>query len=376
MSINQKQEKTIRKIQKNEILLRKSYVERDEVFNLLFIAYLANMNVLMLGAPGLAKSHILKNFAHIFDGKFFFIQLMKSTKMEELAGPYRLTELRNDLLVRNTDRKLPWADFAFIDEVFHGSSHILQGLNEILNEKTYEGNPIPLKIAVGTTNFVTDDIEVEAFYDRWTCRYFVRDIMSSKNFQKMFDLPEFNPVKINMGEMEDLANLLPAVDISNIIPVVSELRDNLRDIEIEASPRRWMQGMQLIRASALLNERMVATSEDMQVLRHILWDTEQQIEPVRKQVESVVDPTLRQLHEFILQGKELYEMGNSLNPRNNAELQSIASNVNALERLEDDIERILTRGDISPMVRQMGEQTKNSIQIYRNRLFNRMSSAV
>src|SRR6188472_1670667 len=90
-------------------------------------------------------------------GRKFSILLNKFTCAEEVLGPISMTGLKSDCYRRVTTGKLPEADLTFIDEVFKGSSAILNTLLKILNERTYEVGDgttvkVPLRLAVGASN--------------------------------------------------------------------------------------------------------------------------------------------------------------------------------------------------------------------------------
>jgi MoxR-like ATPase len=72
---------------------------------------------------------------------------------------------------------LPEAHFAFLDEVFKGSTAILNTLLGILNERVYRrGHSIikcPLRVCVGAANALPEDESLAAFSDRFLVRVFV-----------------------------------------------------------------------------------------------------------------------------------------------------------------------------------------------------------
>ncbi len=79
---------------------------------------------------------------------------------------------------------LPEADIAFLDEVFLGSTAILNTLLSLLNERTFRrGRTImtcPLRVCVGAANSVPDDYTLSAFADRFLARLFVEPVADSR----------------------------------------------------------------------------------------------------------------------------------------------------------------------------------------------------
>src|SRR3954471_18168253 len=118
--------------------LSTALIEREDEVDLVLTALLANEHVLLVGPPGCGKSLLLDSVLSWIGGTRFTILLTKFTTVEELMGPVSLAGLKEDKYVRVTTGKLPEADFAFIDEVFKGSSAILNCLLKILNERTFD----------------------------------------------------------------------------------------------------------------------------------------------------------------------------------------------------------------------------------------------
>jgi MoxR-like ATPase len=72
---------------------------------------------------------------------------------------------------------LPEAEVAFLDEVFLGSTAILNTLLALLNERTFRRGrtaiDVPLRVCVGASNQLPDDDVLAAFADRFLSRVFV-----------------------------------------------------------------------------------------------------------------------------------------------------------------------------------------------------------
>ncbi|WP_088256801.1 AAA family ATPase [Fimbriiglobus ruber] len=90
-------------------------------------------------------------------GTRFALLLTKFTAVEELVGPVSLAALKADKYLRVTTGKLPEADYAFLDELFKGSSAILNVMLRILNERTFDAGdgvarPVPLRLCLAASN--------------------------------------------------------------------------------------------------------------------------------------------------------------------------------------------------------------------------------
>src|SRR5262245_63758767 len=116
--------------------LAAALIERDAEVDLVLTALVARENVLLVGPPGCAKSLLLDSLMNWMKGRKFSILLNRFTAPEELLGAISVAGLKSDCYRRVTTGKLPEADLAFIDEVFKGSSAILNVMLKILNERT------------------------------------------------------------------------------------------------------------------------------------------------------------------------------------------------------------------------------------------------
>jgi MoxR-like ATPase len=117
-------------------------VDRDEEIDLALTALLAREHLLLVGPPGCGKSLLLDSLLAWAGGRKFSALLTRFSVPEELFGPVSLAGLKEDRFVRVTAGKLPEADFVFLDEVFKGSSAILNTLLKILNERVFDrGGP-------------------------------------------------------------------------------------------------------------------------------------------------------------------------------------------------------------------------------------------
>ena len=67
------------------------------------------------------------------------------------------------------------------------------------------------------------------------------------------------------------------MDLSGVVSQVSEIRRELSEKGIEPSVRRFDRGCYLVRASAYLGGRQEANEEDLEPLRHVLWEETDQI---------------------------------------------------------------------------------------------------
>lgn len=174
-------EKPLARIRSLRNVLRDEFVQRNDAIDCCLASLISGVPALLIGPPGVAKSMVIRQIKKYLgeNAKNFEYLLTKFTTPEELFGAAKLEELKQGSFIRDTKGKIPEADLVFIDEVFRGSSQILNTLLTISNEKIFH-NPdpvdIPLLSVIGATNSANKDPELEAFYDRFPIRLLMESV--------------------------------------------------------------------------------------------------------------------------------------------------------------------------------------------------------
>ena len=94
---------------------------------------------------------------------------------EEIFGPLSLKALENDEYRRATERYLPTASVAFLDEIYKANSVILNTLLTVLNERQFDNGAgrredCPIRCVVGASNELPEFDELDTLYDRFLLR--------------------------------------------------------------------------------------------------------------------------------------------------------------------------------------------------------------
>src|SRR5262245_44439467 len=159
---------------------QRGLVEREALLETILLAAVAGEHVLVIGPPGTAKSEAVRRVARAAGGRYFEYLLGRFTEPSEIFGPIDLRRLREGVVHTETAGMLPEAEFAFLDEVFRGSTAILNTLLGILNERVFRRGhttqACPLRVCVGASNDLPDDPSLQAFADRFLLRVFVEPI--------------------------------------------------------------------------------------------------------------------------------------------------------------------------------------------------------
>src|SRR6201988_2110524 len=117
--------------------LKRRFVGRDEVIDLIALALTAGEHLFLHGPPGTAKSALIRQFATAVRGCYFEYLLTRFSEPNEVFGPIDLVRLREGTVATVTTGMLPEDEFVFLDELFHANSAILNNLLSVLNERIY-----------------------------------------------------------------------------------------------------------------------------------------------------------------------------------------------------------------------------------------------
>ncbi|HEX8825375.1 MAG TPA: AAA family ATPase, partial [Archangium sp.] len=155
-------------------------VEREAMVELVALCAVAGEHLLVIGPPGTAKSEAVRRTARALGGGYFEYLLGRFTEPSEIFGPVDLRKLREGLVETETAGMLPEAEVAFLDEVFLGSTAILNTLLGLLNERVFRRGHTrmncPLRVCVGASNALPEDEALAAFADRFLARTFVEPV--------------------------------------------------------------------------------------------------------------------------------------------------------------------------------------------------------
>jgi MoxR-like ATPase len=253
-------------------------VEREALAEMIALAAVAGEHVLVIGPPGTAKSEAVRRIARAVDSHIFEYLLGRFTEPSEIFGPIDLRRLKEGFVETETAGMLPEADFAFLDEVFKGSTAILNTLLGILNERVFRrGHSIvrcPLRVCVGASNALPEDESLAAFSDRFLVRIFV-DPVPDPRLEELLEagwtldhaLAEnadgsvFN--RATLADLDVLSEAARRSDLSRVRPHLAHAIRLLRGAGILLSDRRAVHVQGLVAAAAALAGRSRPTDADL-----------------------------------------------------------------------------------------------------------------
>jgi MoxR-like ATPase len=279
--------------------LKRRFVGRDEVLDLIALAATAGEHLFLYGPPGTAKSLLVRSFAEGVRGQYFEYLLTRFSEPNELFGPLDLIKLREGTVATVTAGMLPEAEFAFLDELFNANSAILNNLLTVLNERTYrrgaETHRLPLLTAFAASNSLPEDDALAALFDRFLLRCRVDSLprtqlpallaagwgLESNAATAAEDAP-------SAEDLRDLGRQVRHVDLAPVLDTYADAVVKVRDLGVALSDRRAVKILKLIAASAVLAGRNAADPSDLWVLRYV-WDRAEQIAPLTALVAGLLE---------------------------------------------------------------------------------------
>ena len=272
---------TVQKL-RNDVVddLKRRFVGRDEVVDLIALAVVAGEHLFLYGPPGTAKSALIRQFASAVQGRYFEYLLTRFSEPNEIFGPIDLARLREGAVATVTTGMLPEAEFAFLDELFNANSAILNNLLTVLNERVYrrgaEVHGLPLLSLFSASNHLAEDEALGALFDRFLLRCHVdhlkRDAMP-RLLASGWALERSGSATttVSAADLRALSRKVYDVDLSRVVEPYSEVVFKVRDLGVSISDRRAVKMLKLLAASALLSGRESANPSDLWVMRYV-WD--------------------------------------------------------------------------------------------------------
>ena len=178
---------TFMKLQAVEKRLKARFADMDEVVDALILSVTSGEPLLLVGPPGTGKSRLIRAFCGLTglldeddpgakeNGDYFEYLLTPFTEPGELFGFYDISAaMEKKELVRMEKGMMQHAKVVYLDEVFNGSSAILNSLLAFMNERVFHDRNrrvgVALQCLFAATNHVPESPELRAIFDRFLLR--------------------------------------------------------------------------------------------------------------------------------------------------------------------------------------------------------------
>ena len=264
------------------------FVSRRALLELVMLGLLTREHVLLIGPPGTGKSAAVQAMARAVDARSFEYLIGRFTEPGELFGALDLAALRDGEVRPVTSGMLPEAEVAFLDEIFLGSTAILNSLLKILNERTYRRGQfqtqVPLISCIAASNELPEDAALAAFADRFLVTMFV-DPVGEDQLPALLDagwretLAGNAPVPpLDRSVLARLQAAILTVDVGGVREDYAHIVRKIRLTGVPISDRKLVKGLKLIAAAALLRGNMKAGAEDLWPVTYLVQSRERQQE--------------------------------------------------------------------------------------------------
>jgi MoxR-like ATPase len=302
--------------------LKRYFVEKSEIIDLMTVCAVAQEPLLLVGTPGTGKSDLVTKFCQglsLGPDEYYEYTLTKFTEPTELLGPLDLSELKLGRYIRKTGGMLPEARVAFLDEIFKANSAILNSLLTILNERKYYqgGRPVDAQLLMlfAATNRIPEYEELGALRDRFTLKVEStparnrEDLLLTGLSNQIYKKKSQDPWRDSGATLQDFIEMNrylyqliggegsnkeamgiyrerffpnPVFDLFNRILMTLERENN-----VYVSDRKYIKLFQLIQTRALLFHGGAVRPEDLILLGYI-GDTDEDIPIIREKVAAIL----------------------------------------------------------------------------------------
>lgn len=294
-------------LQKFRGSLNNAFLERTPVIDGLLAAVITKQNAFLFGLPGTGKSELVRAVSNGFTGSSFFGYLLSpTTDPSELFGPVAVSKLLKDEYSRDVQGYLPTANIAFLDELFRGSSAVLNSLLTILNERTFNNGKevltTPIQSIVAATNSFPQEEALQAFCDRFLFRPTV-DLLKAPTSKRLLDTwaldikqrptVESDLSYADLGKLQEEATLIAPSD--EFLDSFAQVFEMLATRGITVSDRRRVQILKFMRGWALVQGDDKLYPEHLHdSLIHIVYQTPDDVAVIREVLDQVI-PTAERL---------------------------------------------------------------------------------
>jgi MoxR-like ATPase len=297
------------------------HFERRELVHSIWVAFVGQQHLLVVGAPGSGKSQIARDAAsRILGGQYFEVALDETSTPDEVLGPPDIKGLVEDGRTRRiTEGMLPEATHAFIDEYFNANGPVRHKLMPLQNERVFHNGgqvvDVPIRSILMGTNKLDADQDQAAGWDRIHHRHIVDYVADKDHIEAMFDNAVARQVRnytrpkfttITLDELDNAHDV--AMNLHRPKGVREAYQDLLHTLKREGyviSSRRACEGLFAALANAYVAGHDELRVPDLAVLQYMFWSTPDQLSQVRGIVLGACNPSERDALALVEQLKQL-----------------------------------------------------------------------
>ena len=343
---------TFTSLQNFRVSLNNTFLERTDVIDGVIASIITEQNCFLFGAPGTGKSELVRQIANGFSGsKFFGYLLSPTTDPSEIYGPVAVSKLLEDEYTRDIKGYLPDSNIAFLDELFRGSSAVLNSLLQVLNERTFNNGKelvqTKIKSVVAATNSFPSEESLQAFCDRFLFRPTIEGLKKPTSKRKLYGwaLSGKRPSvksELTIESLETLQKAAHEVEASEeFIDIFTECMDMLESRGMVISDRRRVQILKFLRGWAVVQGDDALHPEYLHsTLHHIVYQSEEDLETIKEVVDQVVPTADQFIRSLSKASNGIMNEFNSLRTRSINNLPEINEHMARLKNILKELRHI------------------------------------
>lgn len=309
------------------------FVERQDAFEVLSLAWAAGENAFFIGPPGTAKTLTAEVFAKKLQiEQFFQYQLSPYTTVDEVFGPIDIRAFKEGKLRRKVEGFAPTAELIFFDELFKANNALLAALLDFILYKRYQAEPpayMPARFrsVIAASNEIKK--ECAALYDRFTLRAEIGDVSDSAFTLMLKGEGEEPQIKHLNGTAPNGTAPSDVQVPEEIYNLFAQLRTELREQGVSyISPRRWVKGVEVVKTAAALDQCSEVEPRHLTALRFVLWSDVQERQKVETTIFHVCLPEIAEAREIVA---ELEKLLSETSPSDTGKNTEIAARIKSAQ---------------------------------------------
>jgi MoxR-like ATPase len=297
--------------------LNDAFVDRDDAVEMIALGLLSRYNYLFVGVHGTAKTALIRCFlSHVDGARVFARQCGAFSTVDDLFGPVDIAAYQKGCWARKTKGFLAESEYPFLDEVMKLSDGAFNMLLTVLNEREFDGAPVPMRSLGAATNWPEVKArteKVEAGYDRFALRLSIERITDVEKRTMVLaaaaKVEDYEPAaSISLAELDAAHAAVRDVKLGDVARrKIADLCLRLHKEGVDISERRSNQALTILAAHAWLRGSDEVGLEDFGALRFVFWVDEPDIEVLDSILDSLDQATVKRCVEVIDTARRRYE---------------------------------------------------------------------